>query len=588
MDNDINSHSNPDGARDNEVTESSLGSVDDAEYFAGREHEVVVRNVVNGAAGTDVFSGDVTYYAVWTTVGSDGSSYQVAPSTVRHRESYGGVATYGRVDYTYDTHAWTRRLIQVIDYGRATSAYANAVGADGVRDDSCTTMSYTPSSPAGGRFLNGLVHREVFYGFSDCATNLLRDTRTYYDESAVSAVANPAAPTSAPQYGNATAVWRATGANSVTDDITGAYVPAVVERTHYGATGYSPSPSWGRVATTTDARGHVTTYAYTPFSSIVAAFGAKTITVQNPLGHTATTEFDIYGNQIRTTDPNGRNTYVCHNAYGWVSKVYEPGVGGGSTCTQSPSLTFAYDVVMVTGNIAAPSPVPRWAVQTRQLFALDADSFNPMQSGDSYLESWTMFDGFGRPTQSHVPSPIGGRIVTRTVYDSQDNPVRVSQPLWSSLPPGDQWTDTSDPTAITAETLTRFDPVGRPLRVEELVTQRGRAHRRHHQLHPGPHHHQRGHRTRLADLCVDDQLDRRGCQRVAGHRERQLRRRPQHPLPLRPGRTVDLHRRRRRQHHQPVLQPVGLACLPERSQRRLRRHPFLRDLGLTRFDGRVG
>lgn len=464
MDGDINSHSNPGGVpKDVATTPSSLGPVPDAAWAQGRTREEIVTNVVGDAPGPEVYSGAVTTYAAWSTAGTNGTSWQVEPSIVYSRAAHGGATRYGKVTSTFDSHPWQRRLVKVVDLGNTDSAYADIAGDDGNYDAACTTTSYTPGS---GRFPNGLPHRSAAYPSASCTGTLLSDTRTYYDSASVSAVADPAAPAEAPWWGTPTAVWRATG-GGVTEDAAGTAgnsLPAIVDRTGFEANGFFNPPGWGRVSGRTDARGNQTTVGYTQFA---AGAGTRLMTTRNPLNHTAVTEFDEFGNQVRSTDPDNRSGYVCYDDLGRATKVYDPSAAGGTSCGGSPSVSYAYNLTFVPGRFDASVSVPRWAVQTRTLFAASADSYNPNAGTDTYLESWTLFDGFGRAAQTNTPSPVGGRIVTRSTFDSTGNPVRVSAPFWASAASGPAWTVVAD-TSVPRDTRTTFDPLGRPRTVEQL------------------------------------------------------------------------------------------------------------------------
>lgn len=464
MDNDINSHSNPDGvARDNVDTPSTLEAIPDAEQLAGLEREVQVMNLARDA----VYSATVSDHVSWSVAALDtshgeGPTWQVEVSRLRTRSNHGGVIKYGRVEYVYDGAGAGRRLIQTKDAGRVTSTYTESLGDDGNTDHFCATTSYTPTS---ARFVSGLPHRQAVFTSSDCVSGLLSDVRTYYDQTGVTAVASPVAAT-APSAGNVTAMWRATGSGVEDDSFTA--VPAVVDRSTYEPNGYAgASSSWARPATVTDARGWATSYAYTAHGA--ASLGTKTVTAMNAYGYDTETHFDVYGRVVRSVDLNDRSSYVCYDPLGRATKVYEPGVAGGSTCTGSASVTYAYLPITVPVNTATfYANTTRWSIQTRTLFALDTDAYNPLGAGDLYTESWANFDGFGRLAQSNTPSPAGGRIVTRTRYDSQDNPVYVAHPFHSTvLTAGSQWSQYTS-AGIATDIRTTFDPIGRPTRVETL------------------------------------------------------------------------------------------------------------------------
>jgi len=347
----------------------------------------------------------------------------------------------------------------VIDFGKVGSDWWDTAGPDGNRDESCVVTEYTPANT--GRFFNGLPWRAAAYANVNCASSQFADTRTYYDGAAVTPTSAPSP--GAPTYGNPTAVWRATGGIGVRDEATHAEQPAVVTRVAYGNNGFAgASASWGRVTSTTDARGNTTTVSYTPHGT--RALGARFVTTTNALNQSATVEYDLWGNARRIHDANGRDSYTCYDALARVVKAYEPGVPGGASCTGSPSATVVYDVEMVAVNTTSVgiSQAPRWSVQNRTLFALDADTFNPMATGDVYLEQWTMFDGMGRVAQTSQRRPAGaGRIGTRTRYDSQGRVFSQSDAFASGMAHGKSWW-TYGAAGVPVDTRYTLDALGRP------------------------------------------------------------------------------------------------------------------------------
>lgn len=465
MHGDINTHSGSSPAPDVAYTPSTLGAVLDEPQLFGRPRESITGNV----AGGQVYSGVVTDYTSWATTGSNGTSFQVAAHLTRSREVYAYGAVYGRVDVTFDGHAWLRRPVQIIDWGMVDAGYGNITELNGWTDDLCVQYSYTPVSD---RFKVGLMHREQRFDNAAC-TAVLTDTRTYYDDQpSVNEWSTPAP--AVPVAGNPTAVWRATGGNvssAATGDGMAAWLPAIVERVAYGNNGYHSSPGFGRPVSLTDARGYQTTIGYATWGG-TTRFPLRTVTTLNALAHMSVAEFDVYGNQIRATSPN-QHSYTCFDALGRPAKVYEPGIPGGSTCTGDPSATYSYTFTWHAKNDPTVGSVthPRWAVQTRTLFSLATDSWKPNStSAAHYLEAWSLFDGYGRLAQTNQPSPVAAgsgfdRVVTRTLYDSRDNPVRRSQPIHQpGMPTGATYWDAPN-WAVERDVSTTFDLLGRPLDV---------------------------------------------------------------------------------------------------------------------------
>lgn len=477
---DINVHSGT-AATDTDTTPSSIGAINDTESLAGRPRETIVTDFINGtnSPGTEIYSGTVTNYQTWTTAAPNGNSYYQVEKVRDHtRSDYGAGSMYGVVDYVYDSNTFLRRLSQTRNWGRVSSTYTNLNGPDGNADQSCTIVYYTPSSV---RFPVGLPARSVLYASIDCSAGPMRDTRTFYDSQGPSVTPTSVPALVAPTYGNPTAVWQSTGGSGVIAEPTGVGTeqPAIVNRTAYGNNGFSGTPSWGRIASTTDARGVVTTYGYEAYGEALR-FPTKTVTVTNALGQQAISGFDLYGNQTSTTTKKAAAdtvpqtvSYVCYDGMHRATRVYEPGVPGGSTCTGSPSLEYTYHVIDTPGTDTPSATFPRWAIRTRQLFALDADAFNPQATGDSYLESWTLFDGYGRIAQTNQPAVANetgaptSRVVVRTVYDTRDNVLRQSQPIIQGLSTGTDWWN-GDKTSVPRENWTSYDAFGNPVEMRQL------------------------------------------------------------------------------------------------------------------------
>jgi RHS repeat-associated protein len=465
---DINSHTNPATPKDVHTTPSSLGTASDLNSLAGRPREVIVTN----ASGADVFDAVVTDYVTYQSAGSGNpaTAWQVEASQERTRASYGGAARYGRVHYSYDSHAWFRRPTTVLDRGKVDAGYNDVAGDHGAADHRCHTTSYTPASALTGRFLLGLPHRHTLSPSTDCVSWLLADTRTYYDAASPTAV-NPNSPPTpaAPTWGNPTHVWQATGTGVVDD--TGSAVAGVVDYTSYET---GQGIGWARPSSHRDARGQATTIAYTSFAggSGLGSAGnhaTKTVTTTNPAGHTTSSEFDIYGRDVAATDPNARTTYACYDPLGRVTKVYEPGTPGGDTCSADASVTYQYHHASVAPNETAPvANVARWSIRTGALFATATDPFRPQGAVTATsMESWQLLDGLGRVAQTNTASPAGGRIVTRNYYDTRGNLIRQTDPFWDPAAAGTTW-NTSANASIPTATVHYYDPVGRVITTQTL------------------------------------------------------------------------------------------------------------------------
>ncbi|MFE0422020.1 RHS repeat domain-containing protein [Streptomyces sp. NPDC058953] len=143
----------------------------------------------------------------------------------------------------------------------------------------------------------------------------------------------------------------------------------------------------------TDAAGRRTSTAHTPAG---AGVPTKTV-VTNPKNHNVTTFLDgLRGLPLRTYDANAKKTEQTYDALGRATGVWLP--NRSKDAGQSASTSFAYTVK----RGAAPS------VAT-----------STIKSSTTVTTSYEIFDSLLRPLQKQVPTPLGGRLLTDTRYDSR-------------------------------------------------------------------------------------------------------------------------------------------------------------------------
>ncbi|MCY0940948.1 polymorphic toxin-type HINT domain-containing protein [Streptomyces antarcticus] len=208
--------------------------------------------------------------------------------------------------------------------------------------------------------------------------------------------------------------------------------------------------TYGRITSTTnkvrkDAThpdGAVTKTEYKP-----ATGGLPTsVTHTNPLGWKTVTTFDL-GRSLpqKTTDENKHVAERAYDALGRIASVWQP---GQVRQDDPPVRKFSYAM----NGTNAPSTV---VSQT-------------LMSDNSYISSYTIYDGLGRvrQTQAHPPSGTVGRMVTDAVFDSHGWQVKTSAPYFNDekgpggalfLPNGGVNPDSK----IPAQTVSVFDGLGR-------------------------------------------------------------------------------------------------------------------------------
>ncbi|MFE9782254.1 RHS repeat domain-containing protein [Streptomyces sp. NPDC005775] len=359
-----------------------IAAIQDSDQFAGQLRQSVT------------YDGATAISAKMTDPWSSETARQSVPSAGDRIARY--VRTRATTNYTYltSTKKWlsTGNANSFDAYGmtQATSDYGDM---DKGGDETCTRTWYARNDAAG---LTSLVSRvrtvTKSCGIKEDALALpantaargdvVSDAATVYD----SATATGWSATQQPAKGEATWIGRATG-----------YPAAMVSNER-------PPTGWQRVAGTTydtlgrpkavtNAEGKTATTAYTPTDA-----GPLTKTVAtNAKGHNAVTFIDPRrGLAERIYDANLKKTEQAYDALGRVTEVWQPNRIRG---TQDPNLKFTYSLSNTTTSSVATS-------------TLKGD-------GTSYNTSYTVYDALLRPLQTQSPTPLGGRLLTDTRYDTR-------------------------------------------------------------------------------------------------------------------------------------------------------------------------
>lgn len=288
-------------------------------------------------------------------------------------------------------------------------------------DDLCTTTTYRPNN---GSWLIAFPSRVETVSLRCGQTpqfpaDAVSDTLTYYDGQTSDLP---------PTTGNATEVHVA------------ADRPAAAPV--YVLTAKATFDQRGRVRTTTDALGNVSTTDYSP-----AVAGPVTQAVTTTPGPTAgvagfatTTTFDpLRGKPKKVNDPNDSLTEFAYDAFGRSAEVWLP--NRPRTTYADGNFKFSY---LVRNN--APT-----VVTTKRL--------GP--SGTSYVTTNQLLDGMLRLRQKQAPAPGGGRLLTNTRYDSHGRAVGTTRPYYNSgAVDTDLWLPTDN--VVPGMTVVEYDGAGRP------------------------------------------------------------------------------------------------------------------------------
>lgn len=153
--------------------------------------------------------------------------------------------------------------------------------------------------------------------------------------------------------------------------------------------------SLGRVLTSKDGRGNVTTTAYTP-----ADGGPLTgVTTTNALGQTSTQTYDPgRGSLLTSTDAAAYETSYAYDPLGRVTAEWDPGRSQAGDA--SANITYAYQVT-----------------QTAPL-AVTTNTLVDYGTGTNYVTSVSIYDSLGQLRQTQTAAEGGHTAVTDDFYDS--------------------------------------------------------------------------------------------------------------------------------------------------------------------------
>ncbi len=471
MDQDLTSHT-PGAAKKNVVVLDKSGAAwTDHDWLQGSELESWSTN----ATGSVEYAGQLSVFE-WSSrsavSGFSGTAYRVLTDKVKSREQGG---FYGLVDFGYDT---SHRLVHQVDYGDVNASYVNVNGPattvhpSGLPDDTCTLTYYTATTaPTAGQawFPEGLPAATTVVPDTTCAddgSTRVAASYLYYDDQS----ASPAWAT-APKFGNVTQKVDSVGdTTSVVRNSDHTATGSVTTRMEFEPNGFAPTPGWGRVTRGFDAAGQATLSTYSSFAGAAALTTAgnhnvNDVAMTNALGWVTHSVFDLWGRDVQTIDANNRSTRACYDEWSRVVELWLPDAGYTACGTGNPSATYAYVFTnhTVVGNplSAFGYTVPRWRVQTRQLFATATDPWRPAGATTAtYLETDQYVDASGRTVQEHTASPAGGRLVTRTVFNSRGLAINVSSAFTATGNPSDGPINLAT-ASIPIDTAYSYDALGR-------------------------------------------------------------------------------------------------------------------------------
>ncbi|MEW2518251.1 RHS repeat domain-containing protein [Actinacidiphila alni] len=310
-------------------------------------------------------------------------------------------AYYVRTAKTYDdTYLTVPAKWRTSTTATGYDSYGMAVTEDDAGDtaksgDETCTRTWYARNPALG--ITSLASRTRTVG-RPCATtdaslslpansatrgDVLSDTGTVYDSATATAWTADQTPT----VGEADWTGRA-AAYPAGADANGSRNPS-----SWQTTGTSVYDTIGRVLSTKDTAGHTSATAYTP-----AGAGPLTRTVEtNALSQKTTTFYDgLRGQQTTVYDVNTKKTDLTYDGLGLLTGVWLP--NRVKSAGDSASTSYAYHLERGSRPYVSTSVL------------------GPNNSRDT---TYQIYDGLLRPLQVQATTPLGGRTLTDTRYDSR-------------------------------------------------------------------------------------------------------------------------------------------------------------------------
>jgi YD repeat-containing protein len=383
------------------ITTSRGIVVQDQDQDAGM---LLEERVFDGAGGSEVT--DTEYDVPWS---EETATQSVNSSLYLYRDAYLTDATQ-TIEYTdlasggSDESTTTDSLDSKED---VLSEDAKPWGAA----ETCTTTSYVTNTAS-----NLTEPETVKVNAGSCASPgaLVSETQYGYDGGSIGA---------APTKGLVTEVQK----TITTSGATATYLASYDE--------------YGRIISTTDPDGRVTSTAYTP------ATGAEPteVAVTDPMGLTTTTTYDPARElPLTVTTPAGYATTISYDALGRATAKWTP----GNPTSGNPQFKYSYIV-----SQTAPAAT---IAQTQQ-------------PGGGYLASASLLDALGRPIETQTGTASGGSDITQDSYNSDGENSFAEGPYYTSAPPSGTLVTAAD-TSVTDETGYGYDGDGRMTTQTALLT----------------------------------------------------------------------------------------------------------------------
>ncbi|MGW7074694.1 RHS repeat-associated core domain-containing protein [Streptomyces sp. NPDC054866] len=411
----------PDKRKTAKVSGIKAAEITDSNQYAGFTRESVTYNgdaEVSGTVNDPWSKKTATQHKSY----ADTEAYYVRTGASRARTNITTTAT------PRDSIRTTKTTYD--DYGMAEAVED---GGDDAHpgDESCTRTWYARNDAAG---INSLVSRTRTVAKpcttteanldlptdSDKPGDVVSDTATVYDDAA----ATGWSASQKPARGEGTWTGRA---KSYTSDNTPTWQKTAT-------TGYD---SLGRPLVVKDTNDLTTsTITYTPS----AAGPLTSSSATNAKQHKTTTAVDFAtGAPVKVTDPNDKVTETEYDSVGRVTKVWLP--NRLRALAKTPNYVYEYKVT---------SKDLSW-VSTGTLKG----------DGSGYNTAYEFYDSLLRARQTQTPTPVGGRLVSLTLYDDRGLAVSAQGDIWDNTSPPSAEDVQTEGSQAPIQTDTTYDGAGR-------------------------------------------------------------------------------------------------------------------------------
>ncbi|RSM78190.1 type IV secretion protein Rhs [Kibdelosporangium aridum] len=197
---------------------------------------------------------------------------------------------------------------------------------------------------------------------------------------------------------------------------------------------------YGRTTKSIDADNGETTIRYIPDTG-----NPHTMITVNRAGWETRSLLDTKrGSSLTEFGLNGERSDVEYDPLGRLVKVWKP--GRSKEAGKSPNAEYSYEY-----RKDAPTVV----------------TSKSLKENEQYVTSYNLLDGMLRTRQTQTPSPIGGRILTDTFYDSRGNAFKVNNAYYNQDPVSTTMFDPDAP--VPNQTVTEFDDLDRPTETIQKV-----------------------------------------------------------------------------------------------------------------------